>query len=107
MEAKPRRRPFALFLAGVLVVSLAPFPQAAYAELADSAAARESEEVVEAVPANTPDVIEPGGIDMRVQADATVTNFAELQAAITAITSDPDPQGAIIIENDFSFDTVI
>ncbi len=107
MEAKPRRRPFALFLAGVLVVSLAPFPQAAYAELADSAAARESEEVVEAVPANTPDVIEPRGIDMRVQADATVTNFAELQAAITAITSDPDPQGTIIIENDFSFDTVI
>ena len=126
MESTPMRKPLAFFLAALLAVSLVPFAGAAYADPVDGG--ERAEEVAAGETAATTD--DPGlatdaaatprtqsgsssqsavgdGIDALAVADAVVTNFGELQAAITAITSDNDPKGTIIIGQDFAFDSAI
>lgn len=126
MESTPMRKPLAFFLAALLAVSLVPFAGAAYADPVDEG--ERAEEVAAGETAATTD--DPGlatdaaatprtqsgsssqsavgdGIDALAVADAVVTNFGELQAAITAITSDSDPKGTIIIGRDFAFDSAI
>ncbi|WP_180326527.1 cell wall-binding repeat-containing protein [Raoultibacter phocaeensis] len=128
METTRPRNALAFFIAALLALSLVPFGAAAYAEPG-------GEDGSATDPAANEDVLLPEGGDdaspetpseadqlpaapsaplaaseefgTRALADATVTSFTELQAAISAITSDADPKGTIIIANDFSFDSMI
>ena len=125
MESISTRKVGLAFLAALLAFALMPFTGLAYAdtpageaELSDTEATEEaapSEPSSDAVPEASPapsethaqNTASSDGIDLRGPADATVANFAELQAAISAITGDADPTGTIIIDGDFSFDSMI
>ena len=132
METIRPKSALAFFIAALLALSLVPFSGAtAYAEPSgEDGSAPDStanEEVLSPegndgnAPLTVPDEVEADEaaaaasaplatseeIGTRAVADATVTDFGELRDAITAITSDGDPTGTIIIANDFPFDSMI